>query len=92
MISLDLHDLALILAAKPITDISFWLSSAHEFQLACESRLVDCSGPETFYENWELTQAAYQGDPTLSTVTWTEAEAALGEILHAFSRQSVFPL
>jgi hypothetical protein len=80
----DLHDLALILAAKPITDTSFWLNAAHEFQLASESRLVDCSGPETFYENWELTQAAYKTDLTLSAVSWMEAEEAIGEVLEFF--------
>lgn len=88
----DLHDLALILAAKPITDTSFWQSAAYEFQLACESRLVDCAGPETFYENWEITQAAYEADATLSAVHWVEAEEALKIVLHVFAEQSVFPL
>jgi hypothetical protein len=64
----DLYDLAEILEAKPIQDIGFWLSAAHEFKLACASRFVDCSGPETFHENWELTQAAYKSDATLSAV------------------------
>jgi hypothetical protein len=88
----DLHDLALILAAKPITDTSFWLSAAHEFQLACESRLVDCTGPETFYENWEITQAAYEADGTLRAVPWKVAEEALAEILDFFGPEQLFPM
>ena len=88
----DLHDLALILAAKPISDTSFWLSAAHEFQLACESRLVDCTCSETFYENWSATETAYQSDPTLSSFQWKEAEAALGLILNYFDSEKVFPL
>jgi hypothetical protein len=87
----DLHDLALILAAKPITDAAFWQSAAHEFQLACASRLVDCQGPATFYENWAMTQAAYESDPTLSFVPWESASNALASIMGISSTQSIFP-
>lgn len=87
----DLHDLALILAAKPITDADFWRKAAHEFRLACESRLVDCHGPETFYENWAMTKTAYESDPTLSAVSWEEAENAVGEILDLFSSLEIYP-
>lgn len=87
----DLHDLALILAAKPITDTAFWQSAAHEFQLACESRLVDCHGPETFYENGAMTKAIYESDPTLSAVSWDEADNALAEILDFFGDLTIYP-
>jgi hypothetical protein len=88
----DLHDLALILAAKPITDADFWRKAAHEFRLAYESRLIDCTGRETFQENWSTTQAAYQSDPTLSTIPWSDAESALETIVVFFEREKVFPL
>ena len=40
----DLHDIARILRARPVSDAKFWTEASHEFQLACESRLVDCRG------------------------------------------------
>jgi hypothetical protein len=40
----DLHDIARILRARPVSDAKFWTEAGHEFQLACQSRLVDCRG------------------------------------------------
>lgn len=88
----DLHDLARILEARPIDDAEFWSKAAHEFKLACESRLVDCQVSATFREEWGTTQAAYESDPNLTSVPWADAERALYKILDFLSRHSVFPL
>lgn len=88
----DLHDLARILEARPIANEEFWLKAAHEFKLACESRLVDCEGPATFHANWDATRAAYESDPALTSIPWADAEQALSTILDFFSRHPVFPL
>lgn len=88
----DLHDLAMILNAHPITETDFWENAAHEFQLACKSRFVDCTCAETFYENWSTTESAYLTDKTLSAVPWENAKTALGVILEYFEYEKVFPL
>ena len=88
----DLHDLARILAARPIGETIFWRQVADEFRLACESRYVDCEGPETFRQAWPATQAAYESEATLNAVSWADAERALAEILDHFSQREVFPL
>lgn len=88
----DLHDLARILDAKPIKDEEFWMSAAHEFQLACESRYVDCEGPETFHQNWSRTKAIYESEAQLTAVPWQDADDSLSAILSLFQRLEVFPL
>jgi hypothetical protein len=88
----DLHDLARILEARPVGDTKFWMMAAHEFRLACESRYVDCNGPETFYQDWATTRAIYESEATLGAVSWLDAEQAINTILGIFSRNSVFPL
>lgn len=88
----DLHDLARILEARPIDDEEFWLRAAHEFQLACKSRFVDCEVPETFRQEWDTTRAIYESEAKLVAVPWADVEKALTEILGLFSRYSVFPL
>src|SRR5258708_16318237 len=52
----DLNDIARILRARPASNLDFWTKSGHEFQLACQSRLVDCRGLESFIENWPLVR------------------------------------
>lgn len=88
----DLHDLARILEARPIDDEDFWKSAAHEFQLACKSRFVDCEGPETFRQEWSTTKAIYESEAKLSAVPWSEVEKAITCILGFFDQQGVFPL
>ena len=88
----DLHDLARILETKPIQDQEFWESVAHEFQLACESRYVDCKSPETFKQDWPRTKAAYESEAQLVAIPWQEADEALGAILALFQSLEVFPL
>jgi hypothetical protein len=88
----DLHDLARILEARPIDDEEFWNRAAHEFQLACKSRFVDCEGPETFRQEWDTTKAIYESEAKLSAVPWSEVEKAITCILGFFDQQGVFPL
>jgi len=88
----DLHDIARILAVRPISDTAFWQQVADEFRLACESRFVDCAGPETFRQAWPATQATYESEATLSAVSWRDAEHALAETLDQFSKFEIFPL
>ena len=88
----DLHDLARIVRAKPTTDHDFWRKAANEFRLACESRYVDCDGPTTFKQGWDLARSRYEADINLDAVTFSEAERALDSVLQAFANPGVFPL
>lgn len=89
----DLHDFARILRAHPISDEVFWKNAAHEFRLACESRYVDCDGPDAFLQRWEEIEQAYHSDPSLQHIPWEEAESALTTITARFAEWShVFPL
>src|SRR5271154_5922121 len=73
----DLHDIARILRARPASDTKFWTKAGYEFQLACESRLVDCRGLESFMESWPLARERYETDRSLDKVSFDEAERAL---------------
>ena len=88
----DLHDEARILRRCPISGEAFWKKAAEEFVLACKSRYVDCSGLETFQEDWIVTKDAYEKDPTLSGISFTEVDIALVEIIGLFEKFGTFPL
>jgi len=88
----DLHDIARILRYCPMEDVDFWGKAMREFQLACESRFVDCAGPETFKQDWAQVRVRYEQDQHLATVPFPEAEAALDKVLAAFSQMGAFPL
>ncbi len=88
----DLHDIARILRARPVSDTKFWTEAGHEFQLACESRLVDCRGLESFMENWSQARERYEADKSLDRVSFDEAEHALKTIVGLIEKQGIFPL
>jgi len=88
----DIHDLARILAAQPTAKEHFWRQAAAEFKIACKCRYVDCAGLETFQEDWDMTRQAYNADPTLSGISFREAEDALRLVTGLFDRFGVFPL
>lgn len=88
----DLHDLARILKHRPLREADFWDKAMREFKLACESRYVDCAGPETFKQDWAQAKIRYEQDQHLMAVPFQEAEAALNAVLEAFSRMGAFPL
>lgn len=88
----DLHDLARILVAQPKDQEEFWIKAAHEFRLACESRYVDCSGLESFIEEWETTRNTYKMNATLNAVSFENAENALHTVVALFEKFRIFPL
>lgn len=88
----DLFDLTRILRAKPIIDHGFWTNAANEFVLACQSRLVDCRGLETFMQEWKTAQSIYENDPLLRAIPFAEAEAALKQICEFLATKSYFPI
>ena len=88
----DLHDIARILRARPEADEAFWAAAGREFILACESRLVDCRGVESFMEDWPLARARYEADGSLAKVPFAEAEQALKTVAGLLDQQKIFPL
>ena len=88
----DLHDIARILRARPASNEEFWTKAGGEFQLACQSRLVDCQGLESFMENWSLARERYEADGSLRNVTFDEAERALKIVAGLIEGQRIFPL
>ena len=87
----DLHDLARILRHRPLADVVFWEKALREFNLACESRFVDCAGPQTFFQDWEQARLRYEQDRHLFFIPWAEAETALKQILASISPKAGFP-
>lgn len=87
----DLHDLARIVRQHPLEDLAFWGKVLEEFKLACESRYVDCNGPATFLQDWAQVRLRYEQDRHLSSISWTEAETALNQILKGISANAGFP-
>jgi hypothetical protein len=69
----DLHDIARILRARPASNAEFWTKAGHEFQLACQSRFVDCRGLDSFMAEWPQARRRYETDGSLSNVTSDEA-------------------
>ena len=62
-------------------------------RLACASRYIDCTGLETFRENWPATKLAYEVDTNLAkNVPFAEAERTLDEVTAFFAALGVFPL
>jgi hypothetical protein len=88
----DLHDIARILRARPASDTKFWTEAGHEFQLACQSRLVDCRGLESFMESWPLARERYETDRSLDKVSFDEAEQALKIVVGLIEGQGIFPM
>lgn len=88
----DLYDLARILRARPIDERGFWDAVVSEFKLACETRLVDCNGLDTFKEEWGQTKEQYEKDISLKQISFGEAEDTLVQIITYFSQLGIFPL
>ena len=88
----DLYDIVRIWKVKPITETAFWREAANEFNLACESRFIDCVGIETFMENEQMTAELFNNDPTLpKDITFDLVKKALTEILDLFKEQQWIP-
>jgi len=88
----DLYDLARIIRRRPIDDVEFWTTSGAEFQLACQSRFIDCSGHSSFLDDWEATRMAFAAESTLpKDVTFDQAEATIESIVNFLSTQRLIP-
>jgi len=80
------------LRQRSASDAEFWAQAGREFKLACESRLVDCQGLESFMEDWPLARQRYEADASLRTVPFSEAEQALKVVVGLIEKQGIFPL
>jgi hypothetical protein len=88
----DLYDLARIKRARPIAESEFWSAAGQEFNIACRSRLIDCSGIETFTENWGITAQIYTKDPTIpKDIEIGEARSALEEVVKFMIDDGIIP-
>lgn len=88
----DLYDLTRILENKPITDETFWATAGKEFQLACESRYIDCQGGISFKESWSETKAAFENESIIPRgIDFKTAEEALDSIVSLWEQLGVIP-
>jgi Nucleotidyl transferase AbiEii toxin, Type IV TA system len=88
----DLYDLARIQRARPIAESEFWTAAGQEFNIACRSRLIDCSGLNTFTENWNITAQVYTKDPTIpKDIGISEARSSLEEIVQFMIDDGIIP-
>lgn len=93
----DLYDIARIERARPLAagaNDDFWRDVATEFRLACESRLVDCAGLDTFAEALDVTRATYDADATLprQDIPFEAAWAVITRVVERLDNLDVFPL
>jgi hypothetical protein len=88
----DLYDLARIQRAHGIHESQFWKPVGQEFRIACRSRLIDCSGMETFTENWALTEQTYTKDPTIpKDIDISEAHSTLENVVKSMVDDGIIP-
>jgi len=88
----DLYDLTRILEEVPITEKNFWQTAGDEFRLACESRFVDCSGLESFQEDWKSTKEAFNSDKIIPTdVGFDAIEETLTSIVSFWTGIGIIP-
>lgn len=89
----DLYDLTRIIRARPISETEFWTIAGQEFQLACESRYVDCSGLDSFKEGWAETKALFDGSRVIPRdCAFEEVEATIVAIARFWQGIGLFPL
>jgi hypothetical protein len=88
----DLYDLTKILRAKPLSTELFWTNAGNEFQLACESRFVDCTGLGSLREAWAETKELYQKDPTIpKDLAFDEVERSVVSIFGYWQEIGIIP-
>jgi hypothetical protein len=56
----DLYDISRIRRYRAIEEVTFWQRVGQEFQMACQSRFIDCVGLATFREQWDVTRKTYE--------------------------------
>jgi hypothetical protein len=78
----DVFDIARIARDHPLDDHQFWSKVGGEFKLACESRLIDCLGIESFEQDLLTTRTVYETDPTIPpTISFTDAWQAIQDVV-----------
>ncbi len=89
----DVYDLALIERQVPTTNLEFWTRVGEEFRVACEDRLVDCKGLESFREDVVGTKRAYELEIEAPiAIEWNDAWAAIEAIVRGLEARRVVPL
>jgi len=88
----DLYDLALIARIKSISNKTFWRMAGYEFKISCETRFVDCSGPETFQEEWQLTEKHYDMSPIIpKDISFKKVEKSILVISKYWKKIGIIP-
>ena len=87
----DLYDIAGIRRTRDLIDAEFWLAAGREFQVACQSRYIDCAGLETFQENWEVTRKSYEEATIPKDIPFAEAEETMKAIVAFFIHREIIP-
>lgn len=78
----DIFDIARIHRERSLHDHEFWTAVGKEFQLACESRLIDCLGLQSFEEDLATIQSSYENDPTLpESINFDQAWNAIRDVV-----------
>ena len=88
----DLHDLARIARARPLSDQQFWREVGNEFERACRSRYIDCAGLRSFEQALDTTQSSYENDPTLpNAILFHEAWNNIRELVGFLEAERIIP-
>ena len=61
----DIYDVARIHREHPLSEGDFWRRVGREFRAACDSRLIDCHGLQSFEEDLSVTRETYEKDAIL---------------------------
>ncbi len=92
----DLYDISLTKRIKILSqNHHFWKIAGEQFNLACETRYVDCNGLKTFTDTWDIAKNAYESEATLHTgelISWNEARQSIEDLICFFETQGLFPI
>lgn len=88
----DLYDLTKIEQEIGTNDEAFWKTAGEEFRLACKSRFIDCSGVDSFIEDWRTTLSTYEQDAIIpQDLSFEEVEKALFRIVERWKGMGIIP-
>jgi predicted nucleotidyltransferase component of viral defense system len=88
----DLYDLTKILQNKGISNTTFWEIAGREFELACESRFVDCMEPDCFFEEWSIIEGLYLNAPTIpKDISIGEIKKTILAISNFWAKKGIIP-
>jgi hypothetical protein len=86
----DLYDVARVRRAHALDQVEFWTTVGKEFQVACQSRFIDCLGLATFQEQWEVTRKIYEATMP-KDIPFAEIEAILPAIVRFLEAERILP-